>query len=139
MSAKWAGMAPQFSSSFSFHPHSAHSEAGAAGAMHGALVAGSLCTSFTASQGLLLMIPNLYKMVGELLPAVLHVAAREIAGQALCIFGGHADVMAIRQVRHGVGVPVFADLLSHRPVRRCCLRTPCSRRTIWPSWRTSRP
>lgn len=72
------------------------SEAGAAGAMHGALVAGSLCTTFTASQGLLLMIPNLYKIVGELLPCVFHVAARELATHALSIFGGHSDVMACR-------------------------------------------
>eukprot|EP00996_Jenningsia_fusiforme_P000246 NODE_11_length_5703_cov_380.525822_g9_i0.p1 GENE.NODE_11_length_5703_cov_380.525822_g9_i0~~NODE_11_length_5703_cov_380.525822_g9_i0.p1 ORF type:complete len:1811 (-),score=360.20 NODE_11_length_5703_cov_380.525822_g9_i0:193-5625(-) len=73
------------------------SEAGAAGAVHGALAAGSLCTTFTASQGLLLMIPNLYKIAGELLPCAIHVSAREIAGQALSIFGGHADVMAVRQ------------------------------------------
>jgi len=73
------------------------SEAGAAGAVHGALAAGSLTTTFTASQGLLLMIPNLYKIAGELLPCVFHVSAREIAGQALSIFGGHSDVMAVRQ------------------------------------------
>ena len=73
------------------------SEAGASGAVHGALQAGSLATTFTASQGLLLMIPNIYKWCGELLPAVLHVAARSLATRALSIFGDHQDVMAIRQ------------------------------------------
>ncbi|MBU2477506.1 MAG: pyruvate:ferredoxin (flavodoxin) oxidoreductase, partial [Gammaproteobacteria bacterium] len=73
------------------------SEAGAAGAVHGALQAGSLATTFTASQGLLLMIPNMYKIAGELTPAVLHVAARSLACQALSIFGDHSDVMATRQ------------------------------------------
>ncbi len=72
------------------------SEAGAAGAVHGALAAGSLTTTFTASQGLLLMIPNMYKISGELLPAVFHVSARAVAGHALSIFGDHSDVMAIR-------------------------------------------
>ncbi|MBP7369307.1 MAG: pyruvate:ferredoxin (flavodoxin) oxidoreductase, partial [Paludibacteraceae bacterium] len=65
------------------------SEAGAAGAMHGALQAGALATTFTASQGLLLMIPNMYKISGELLPGVFHVSARSIAAQALSIFGDH--------------------------------------------------
>ncbi|MGC8765539.1 MAG: pyruvate:ferredoxin (flavodoxin) oxidoreductase [Brevinematia bacterium] len=73
------------------------SEAGAAGAMHGALQAGSLATTFTASQGLLLMIPNMYKIAGELLPGVFHVSARTVATHALSIFGDHSDVMAIRQ------------------------------------------
>ncbi len=73
------------------------SEAGAAGAVHGSLSAGALTTTFTASQGLLLMIPNMYKMAGELLPAVFHVTARAIAGHALSIFGDHQDVMAARQ------------------------------------------
>ena len=72
------------------------SEGGAAGAIHGALQTGSLSTTFTASQGLLLMIPNLYKIAGELTPFVLHVAARSLAGQALSIFGDHSDVMAAR-------------------------------------------
>ena len=72
------------------------SEAGAAGAIHGALQAGALATSFTASQGLLLMIPNMYKIAGELTPTVLHVAARSLAAQGLSIFGDHADVMACR-------------------------------------------
>src|SRR5690606_15941533 len=73
------------------------SEGGAAGALHGALQTGSLTTTFTASQGLLLMIPNMYKIAGELTPTVLHVTARSIAAQALSIFGDHSDVMATRQ------------------------------------------
>jgi pyruvate-ferredoxin/flavodoxin oxidoreductase len=73
------------------------SEGGAAGALHGALQNGALATTFTASQGLLLMIPNMYKIAGELTPAVLHVAARSVAAQGLSIFGDHSDVMAVRQ------------------------------------------
>jgi len=73
------------------------SEGGAAGALHGALQGGALATTFTASQGLLLMIPNMYKIAGELTSAVLHVAARSLAAQALSIFGDHSDVMAVRQ------------------------------------------
>ncbi|MCL1999186.1 MAG: pyruvate:ferredoxin (flavodoxin) oxidoreductase [Turicibacter sp.] len=73
------------------------SEAGAAGTMHGVLQGGALGTSYTASQGLLLMIPNMYKMAGELLPGVLHVSARAVAAHALSIFGDHSDVMACRQ------------------------------------------
>ncbi|MBI3636750.1 MAG: pyruvate:ferredoxin (flavodoxin) oxidoreductase [Candidatus Rokubacteria bacterium] len=72
------------------------SEGGAAGALHGALMTGALGTTFTASQGLLLMIPNLYKIAGELTPTVIHVAARALATQALSIFGDHSDVMATR-------------------------------------------
>jgi pyruvate-ferredoxin/flavodoxin oxidoreductase len=72
------------------------SEGGAAGALHGALQSGALTTTFTASQGLLLMIPNMYKIAGELTPAVLHVAARSLAAQGLSIFGDHSDVMAVR-------------------------------------------
>ncbi|HBL14923.1 MAG TPA: pyruvate:ferredoxin (flavodoxin) oxidoreductase, partial [Cyanobacteria bacterium UBA11162] len=72
------------------------SEAGAAGTVHGALQSGSLTTTFTASQGLLLMIPNMYKIAGELTSAVLHVAARSLAAQGLSIFGDHQDVMACR-------------------------------------------
>src|SRR6187399_3688317 len=72
------------------------SEAGAAGAMHGALQKGALATTFTASQGLLLMVPNMYKIAGELTPCVIHVAARTLATQALSIFGDHSDVMAAR-------------------------------------------
>lgn len=73
------------------------SEGGASGAVHGALQAGSYATTYTASQGLLLMIPNIYKWVGELLPAVIHVAARSIATRALSIFGDHQDIYAVRQ------------------------------------------
>ncbi len=73
------------------------SEAGAAGAVHGALQAGALCTTFTASQGLLLMIPNMYKIAGELLPGVFHVSARTVAAHALSIFGDHGDIYATRQ------------------------------------------
>ena len=72
------------------------SEAGAAGAVHGSLQAGALTSTFTASQGLLLMIPNMYKIAGELTPAVFHVAARSLATHALSIFGDHSDVMATR-------------------------------------------
>ena len=73
------------------------SEGGAAGAVHGSLQAGVLTTTFTASQGLLLMIPNMYKIAGELLPTVFHVSARALASHALSIFGDHQDVMAARQ------------------------------------------
>lgn len=81
------------------------SEGGAAGAVHGALVAGALTSTFTASQGLLLMIPNLYKIAGEQLPGVFHVAARTIATHALSIFGDHADIYASRQT----GVAILAQ------------------------------
>lgn len=78
------------------------SEGGAAGAVHGALQAGALTTTFTASQGLLLMIPNMYKIAGELTSTVFHVAARSVAAQALSIFGDHQDVMAVRQTGFGL-------------------------------------
>src|SRR3972149_5217225 len=81
------------------------SEGGAAGAVHGALQTGSLTTTFTASQGLLLMIPNMYKIAGELSPAVFHVAARTLATHALSIFGDHSDVMAAR----ATGFPFLAS------------------------------
>lgn len=81
------------------------SEGGAAGALHGAMQAGALTTTFTASQGLLLMIPNMYKMAGELTPTVLHVSARTIATHALSIFGDHSDVMSVR----GTGVALLAS------------------------------
>ena len=81
------------------------SEAGAAGAVHGALQGGALATTFTASQGLLLMIPNLYKIAGECLPGVVHVAARALATRALNIFGDHQDVYACRQV----GMPMLCS------------------------------
>ncbi|MFA5103002.1 MAG: pyruvate:ferredoxin (flavodoxin) oxidoreductase [Candidatus Thermoplasmatota archaeon] len=78
------------------------SEGGASGAVHGALSAGACSTTFTASQGLLLMIPNMYKIAGELMPCVFHVSARAIAGQALSIFGDHQDVMAARATGFGI-------------------------------------
>ncbi|MEG2377488.1 MAG: pyruvate:ferredoxin (flavodoxin) oxidoreductase [Clostridia bacterium] len=84
------------------------SEAGAAGAVHGSLAAGALTTTFTASQGLLLMIPNMYKIAGELLPGVIHCSARSLASHALNIFGDHSDVMACRQTG-------FAMLASTNP------------------------
>ena len=71
------------------------SEGGAAGAVHGSLAAGAFTTTFTASQGLLLMVPNMYKIAGEHLPAVFHVTARAVAAHALSIFGDHSDVMAL--------------------------------------------
>ena len=73
-------------------------EGGAAGAVHGALQAGALTTTFTASQGLLLMIPNMYKIAGELTPTVFHISARSLSSQALSIFGDHQDVMAARSI-----------------------------------------
>ncbi|MBQ5672495.1 MAG: pyruvate:ferredoxin (flavodoxin) oxidoreductase, partial [Oscillospiraceae bacterium] len=73
------------------------SEAGAAGSVHGSLNAGALTTTYTASQGLLLMIPNMYKIAGELLPSVFHVTARALASHALSIFGDHSDIYACRQ------------------------------------------
>ena len=81
------------------------SELGAAGATHGAAAAGALATTFTASQGLLLMIPNMYKIAGELLPVVFHVGTRSIAAHALSIFGDHQDVMACR----GTGFAMLAS------------------------------
>lgn len=78
------------------------SEGGASGAVHGSLAAGSLASTFTASQGLLLMIPNMYKISGELLPGVFHVSARTVATHALSIFGDHSDVMAVRQTGFGL-------------------------------------
>src|SRR5438046_10169562 len=78
------------------------SEGGAAGALHGALQTGALATTFTASQGLLLMIPNMYKIAGELTPVVFHGAARSVATHALSIFGDHSDVMAARQTGFGL-------------------------------------
>src|SRR4029434_9085489 len=78
------------------------SEGGAAGALHGALQAGSLSTTFTASQGLLLMIPNMFKIAGELTSTVFHIAARSLATHALSIFGDHSDVMATRSTGWGM-------------------------------------
>src|SRR5690242_13090362 len=78
------------------------SEGGAAGVLHGALQAGCLATTFTSSQGLLLMIPNMFKIAGELTPTVIHVAARTVATHALSIFGDHSDVMATRSTGFGM-------------------------------------
>src|SRR4249919_4400663 len=78
------------------------SEGGAAGAVHGSLQSGALTKTYTASQGLLLMIPNMYKIAGELLPCVLHVTARAVATHALSIFGDHSDVMAVRGTGWGL-------------------------------------
>src|SRR5262245_27042945 len=78
------------------------SEGGAAGALHGALQSGALSTTFTASQGLLLMIPNMYKVAGELTPTVFHIAARALAAQALSIFGDHSDIMSARSTGFGM-------------------------------------
>ncbi|HHX30404.1 MAG TPA: pyruvate:ferredoxin (flavodoxin) oxidoreductase, partial [Clostridiaceae bacterium] len=95
------------------------SEGGAAGLVHGSLASGALTTTYTASQGLLLMIPNMYKMAGELLPAVFHVSARAIAGHALSIFGDHSDVMAARQTgfailaSHGVQSAMDLGIVAH--------------------------
>src|SRR6201984_2670494 len=90
------------------------SEGGAAGALHGALQGGALGATFTASQGLLLMIPNMYKIAGELTPAVMHVAARTVATHALSIFGDHSDVMAARSTG-------FAMLASNSVQEACDL------------------
>ena len=87
------------------------SEGGAAGAVHGALQTGALSTTFTASQGLLLMIPNMYKIAGELTPTVFHVSARTLATHALSIFGDHSDVMGVRSTG-------WAMLAPHRCRRR---------------------
>ena len=81
------------------------SEGGAAGAVHGSLAAGAFTSTFTASQGLLLMIPNMYKISGELLPSVFHVSARALAAHALSIFGDHSDINAARQT--GFAFPCF--------------------------------
>lgn len=99
------------------------SEAGVAGALHGALAAGALVTTFTCSQGLLLMIPNMYKIAGELIPAVLHVTARALAGHALSIFGDHQareGCMAARRDGAGGGKPHGAALHPCWRRRRSC-------------------
>lgn len=93
------------------------SEAGAAGAVHGALQAGAMTTTFTSSQGLLLMIPNLYKIAGELLPCCIHVAARTIATHALSIFGDHSDVMAVRQT----GIALLSSATSQEAHDFACI------------------
>jgi pyruvate-ferredoxin/flavodoxin oxidoreductase len=78
------------------------SEAGVAGAVHGSLTTGALTTTITASQGLLLLVPNMYKIAGELIPTVFHVTARSLATQALCIYGDHSDVMGVRSAGFGM-------------------------------------
>ena len=133
------------------------SEAGAAGALHGSLAAGALTTTYTASQGLLLMIPNMYKISGELLPAVFHVSARAIAGHALSIFGDHSDVMAARQTGFAIlashGVQAAMDLgvitFCHQSRRPSCtfdgfrprMRSEIGSWTMktWQGWSTWRP
>ena len=95
------------------------SEGGASGAVHGSLVAGALTTTFTASQGLLLMIPNMYKIAGEFLPGVFHVSARALASHALSIFGDHQDVMATRQT----GFAIMSRLSTARTPGRTCSST----------------
>lgn len=104
------------------------SEAGAAGAMHGSLEAGALTTTFTASQGLLLMIPNLYKMTGELLPGVLHVSARAISTHALSIFGDHQDVMACRQT----GTAMLASVNAQEAMDLGCIAHLSAIEAKWP-------
>ncbi len=94
------------------------SEGGAAGALHGALQGGALATTFTASQGLLLMIPNLYKIAGELTSAVIHVAARSLAAQGLSIFGDHSDVMAVRQTGFALLASASVQEVRYDPVLR---------------------
>ena len=101
------------------------SEAGVAGALHGSLQVGALATTFTASQGLLLMIPNMYKIAGELTPFCMHVSARALATHALSIFGDHSDVMACRQTGFAMlasnSVQEAADLalIAHAATLKC--------------------
>ena len=113
------------------------SEGGAAGAVHGSLQAGALTTTYTASQGLLLMIPNMYKIAGELLPCVFDVSARTLASHSLCIFGDHQDVMACRQTGFAMfassSVQEVMDLSSMVSVHL----TSTTRSRLW-IWRTSR-
>ena len=112
------------------------SEAGAAGAVHGSLVAGALTTTFTASQGLLLMIPNMYKISGELLPCVFHVSARALAAHALNIFGDHADVMACRQTgfamlaSNSVQEAMDLALVAHLSTLKCLRSLPALLRRL---------
>ena len=109
------------------------SEGGAAGAVHGSLQAGVLTSTFTASQGLLLMIPNMYKIAGEMLPCVFHVSARTLASHALSIFGDHQDVMACRQTGFAMlasaSVQEALDLAAVAHSYRC--RNSRNRRTVW--------
>ncbi len=104
------------------------SEGGAAGAVHGALQAGALTTTFTASQGLLLMIPNMFKIAGELTSFCMHVSARTVATHALSIFGDHSDVMACRQTGFALlasgSVQEAHDFAAHRPARDAAVPRP---------------
>jgi pyruvate-ferredoxin/flavodoxin oxidoreductase len=115
------------------------SEGGAAGAVHGALQTGALCTTFTASQGLLLMIPNMYKIAGELTSTVFHVSARSLATHALSIFGDHSDVMAVRQTGWGMlasgSVQEAQDLASIAHASTLRARIPFIH--FFDGWRTS--
>ena len=112
------------------------SEGGAAGALHGMLSAGALATTFTASQGLLLMLPDMCKISGELLPGVMHVAARALAYHALSIFGDHSDVMAVRSAGWGMlcaaSVQEAADLaaVAHLSACQCCISLMASARAM---------
>ena len=94
------------------------SEGGAAGAVHGSLTLVHLTTTYTASQGLLLMIPNMYKISGELMPCVFHVSARALAGQALSIFGDHQDVMAARAT--GFAMLASGSVTRNNGSSTCC-------------------
>ena len=103
------------------------SEAGAAGAVHGSLSAGALTTTYTASQGLLLMIPNMYKIAGELIPSVIHVSARCVSTHALNIFGDHSDVMACRdRLCHALLCQCAGGNGSGRCGSSVYLKEPCS-------------
>jgi pyruvate-ferredoxin/flavodoxin oxidoreductase len=102
------------------------SEGGAAGMVHGALQAGALTSTFTASQGLLLMLPNLYKIAGELTAAVIHVAARSLATSALSIFGDHSDLMATRGTGWGLLMAASPPLPAWRGACRCCMASMAS-------------
>jgi pyruvate-ferredoxin/flavodoxin oxidoreductase len=124
------------------------SEAGAAGSVHGALSAGALSTTFTASQGLLLMIPNMYKIAGEIMPTVFHVSARAVAAHALSIFGDHSDVNAVREtgfsliasasVQEVMDLALVAHLTVSGPPWRS-RKSNSSTMKIWPSLWTMRP
>ena len=120
------------------------SEAGAAGALHGALQKGALATTFTASQGLLLMVPNMFKIAGELTPCVIHVAARTIATHALSIFGDHSDVMHARTTGWAMlaasSVQEAHDfaLVSHAATLRHACRSSTSSTAFAPATRSTR-
>jgi pyruvate-ferredoxin/flavodoxin oxidoreductase len=121
------------------------SEAGAAGTLHGALQKGALATTFTASQGLLLMVPNMFKIAGELTPAVIHVAARTIATHALSIFGDHSDVMHARTTGWAMLAASsvqeahdFALVAHAAALRSSTSSTVSGRRMSWPKLRSLR-